>query len=71
MVNSNNGNNRTFRQYILAQFISKNFKKDTIKENYLNKLSKILNASKIPFSIPLRLSKKVLEKLEFYKGKRN
>ena len=68
MVNSNNSNNRTFRQYILAQFISKIFKKDTIKENDLNKLSKILNAS---FSISLRLSKKVLEKLEFYKGEEN
>lgn len=47
------------------------FKKDTIKENYLDKQDKTLNLSRISPSIFLRPSKKFLEKLKFYKSKEN
>ena len=47
------------------------FKKDTIKENYLDKQNKALNLSRIFPSIILRPSKKFLEKLKFYKSKEN
>ena len=51
--------------------MSKIFKKDTIKENYLDKQDKALNLSRISPSIILRPSKKFLEKLKFYKSKEN
>ena len=35
----------------------------------MSKLTKEVNISRIPPLIPLRLSKKVLEKFKFYKGK--
>ena len=64
-----NCNNKTFRQCFSAQFIPKNVKKDTTKGNIFNKQNKTLTVSRIPFSILLRPSKKILEKSKFYKGK--
>jgi len=64
-----NGNNKTFRQYILAQFIPKNSKKNIIKGKVSDKLDNALNISRVPPSISPRPSKKVLEKSKFYKSK--
>jgi len=49
--------------------MAKNAKKDTTKGKIFKKLDKVLNIFKISPPIPLRLSKKVLEKSKFYKSK--
>ena len=66
MVNSNN---KTFRQYVIAWFKPKNSDKNNIKGKTLDKPGKRLNIFRISSPISLRLSKKILEKLKFYKNK--
>ena len=52
-----------------AQFRLRNTKNLEVKNKKSTNPEKKANISRIPSSIPPRLSKKVLEKSKFYKGK--
>ena len=64
-----NENNKTFHQYISAQFKPNTTKKLEVKNKGSFKPTKEINISGISPPISPRLSKKVLEKSKFYKEK--
>lgn len=64
-----NKEKNSFRQYVSAQFRLRNTKNLEVKNKKSTNPEKKANISRIPSSIPPRLSKKVLEKSKFYKGK--
>jgi len=54
----------------LAQFKPKNLKNEITKKKKTFSFCKVVNISIIPSSISLRLSKKVFEKFNFFKEKK-